>query len=137
MITKEVLEKILVEQGVSPTADDEEIKSALLKANWKNGDVQSALVVWRENIKTHEKRVDAVQNLFRGKAKLSPSDINELLGIEMDIPPKSLTVTRARGNRHISYGIILEICVVSFILSVIFMFAAMWFFKIGFFHPVV
>lgn len=134
MLSRESIEKILVDNGVAPTAPDEDIKSALIRANWKNEDVQTALIVLRENKKTHETHVDAVQNLFRGNAKLDPKDINALLGIEVDLTPKDIYIKQKRARGKASFGQVLEICFMSFVLSLIFIISAMWFFKVGMFH---
>ncbi len=137
MITKETIEKILVEQGLSPTDEDEVIKSALLKANLQDGDLQSALVVLRENTETHKQRVDAVQNLFRGKAKLTPAEINALLGIEVEFTPETIKASNRKMYSHLYFGQIIEIALVSFAISLVFMIGGMWFFKLGFFHNLI
>lgn len=134
MITRDQIENILVAHGVKPTDDDEVIKSALIKANWRDDDVQTALVVLRENLHTHETHVDAVQNLFRGKAKLDAADINNLLGIEVDLSPGDISIKKGRRRMAISYGQIIEIALVSFAVSLIFLLGGMWYLEVGLFH---
>lgn len=83
MLERSAIEKILVANGVSPTAPDEKIKSILLAAQWVDDDVETALSVLRENSK-HEVRHDTINQVFRSDSKLDPDSISKLLGVTLD-----------------------------------------------------
>lgn len=83
MLERSAIEKILVANGVSPTAEDEKIKSILLAAQWVDDDVETALSVLRENSK-HEVRHDTINHVFRSDSKLDAASVSKLLGVTLE-----------------------------------------------------
>lgn len=85
MITRENIEEILKINGVTPTAPDEQIRSILLSARYDDDEIDTAITVLRENRNTKKTRIDGLHRVFRTDEALKPSEITELLGIEMDV----------------------------------------------------
>ncbi len=133
MFERAHIEKLLKLNGVEATAPDEEIKSVLLSARWHKNDVETALLVLRENTTSHESHVDSLHKVFRSDDSLKPETITALLGIDSHLAKGSLE-TRNMTPR-ISAGQILQIGLLSLSLSLIFILASMWFLQMGIFHP--
>jgi len=85
MIDKKHIESILRANGIAPTAKDEEIRSLLLSAKWTENDVDTALMILKENLTTKETRIDTLHKVFHSDQKLSPDEITNLLGIKTTI----------------------------------------------------
>lgn len=134
MFERSQLEKLLKVNGVEASAPDDEIKSVLLSARWHKNDVETALLVLRENKISHETHVDSLHKVFRSDDKLRPETISALLGIDVDIPQGSIEA-KLGHKRYISMGQILQICAVSVCLSLLFVLGSMWFLEMGIFYP--
>lgn len=85
MIEKKQIETILKANGIPPTADDEEIRSILISARWNNNDVDTALMVLKENKDSKATHVDTLHRVFHSDERLSPSDISSLLGVKVSL----------------------------------------------------
>ena len=85
MFDKKQIESILKVNGIASTAPDEEIRSILLSARFNNDEVQTALMVLRENVKTNKTHVDGLHKVFRTDQALQPAEISQLLGIDVDL----------------------------------------------------
>ncbi len=133
MFDRAQIEKLLLLNGVDTAATDDEIKSVLMSARWHKDDVEAAILVLRENRKTHETHVDSLHKVFRTDDRLRPETVSALLGIEMRIAPEDVAVRRKR-NRSLSAGQMMSIGFVSLTLSFIFVMAAMWYLETGVFH---
>lgn len=83
MLNRKTIERILIANGISPSAPDEEIRSVLLAAKWIDDDVEMALSVMREN-QTHSVREDTVKNVFHSDEKLDSTAVSQLLAITLD-----------------------------------------------------
>ncbi len=134
MLERAHIEKLLKMNGVEPTAPDEEIKSVLVSARWHKNDVETALLVLRENTKNHETHVDSLHKVFRSDDYLKPETISALLGIDVDISKDALTGGKKRGRPSISAGQMMQIGLVSLSVSLIFVLASMWYLQMGIFH---
>jgi hypothetical protein len=84
MIKRSQIENILRVNGVSVTSPDETIRSVLLSARFNKDEVDTAIMVLRENKTTKQVRVDGLHKVFRTDEGLQPKEISELLGIEVD-----------------------------------------------------
>jgi hypothetical protein len=133
MFERAHIEKLLKLNGVEATAPDEEIKSVLLSARWHKNDVETALLVLRENTNSHESHVDSLHKVFRSDDNLRPETITALLGIDAEV--EKGTLQRRAMQPRVSAGQIIQIGLVSLALSLIFILASMWFLQMGFFHP--
>ncbi len=132
MLEKAVIERLLITNGVDPNGPDEEIKSVLFSAKWHEDDIETALLVLRENTETHQKRVDSLHKVFRTDDKLSPETISALLGIDVDIPVER--DSRRAKKSSASAKEMMNITFISLTLSVIFALTAMWYLKMGPFY---
>jgi hypothetical protein len=83
MIEKKNVEAFLKVNGIPPTAKDEEIRSVLLSARWNNNEVDTALMVLKENTKTNDTHVDTLHKVFNTDDRLSSAEISSLLGIDV------------------------------------------------------
>jgi hypothetical protein len=83
MIEKRNIEAFLRVNGVPPTAKDEEIRSVLLSARWNDNEVDTALMVLKENVKNQETHVDTLHKVFNSDDRLTATEISSLLGIDV------------------------------------------------------
>lgn len=134
MFKKEHIEKMLRLNGVSLDDPDDVIKSVLISAQWHEDDVEAAVLVLRENKDSHETHVDSLHKVFRSDERLRPETISSLLGIEMDLSSKDIEVRRKRLHQALMPSQVLVMAVISLVLSLIFVFAAMWYLETGLFH---
>jgi len=134
MFKKEHIEKMLRLNGVSLDDPDDVIKSVLISAQWHEDDVEAAVLVLRENKDSHETHVDSLHKVFRSDERLRPETISSLLGIEMDLSSKDIEVRRKRARRALMPSQVLVMAVISLVLSLIFVFAVMWYLETGLFH---
>lgn len=134
MIGRNHIEQILKLNGLSPTAPDEEIRSVLISARWQEEDVQTAIMVLRENTKTHQSRVDRMNNVFLSDNTLSPEAIHSLLGINVEINSSELNNLRVRRQSAYNWQV-----ASIFIFSILIAFASiavmMYWQQVGPFHP--
>lgn len=136
MIERSQLEKLLKVNGVESSAPDDEIKSVLLSARWHQNDVETALLVLRENKVNHQTHVDSLHRVFRSDDKLRPETMLALLGIDVDVPTNSV-VHKSGMKRYVSTGQILQISAVAVCFSLLFVLGSMWLLQMGIFHPTV
>ncbi len=85
MIEKRNIEAFLKVNGIPATAKDEEIRSVLLSARWNNNEVDTALMVLKENTKNNETHVDTLHKVFNSDDRLTSSEISKLLGIDVNL----------------------------------------------------
>jgi hypothetical protein len=131
---KQDIETILKINGVSPEAPDEEIRSVLLSARYNNDEVDTAVMVLKENTKTHQTRVDGLHKVFRSDEALNPQEISALLGIEVEV--KEINVEK-KNRREMSTIQSVFVGVVATIIAVSGIMFAMYVNHVGIFHPAV
>ena len=83
MINPGHIKKILEINGVASDAPDESIRSVLLSARYKKDEIDTAILVLREDEGAGVK-VEGLHKVFRTNDTLSPKEISQLLGIEVD-----------------------------------------------------
>ena len=64
MIERKHIEQLLKLNGLAPTSHDEEIKSVLLSARYKEDEVDTAILILRENKQSHKTKVDGHTKFF-------------------------------------------------------------------------
>lgn len=133
MFEREHLERFLKLNGVEPSAPDEQIKSVLISARWHENDVEAALLVLKENTKSHQTHVDSLHKVFRSDDRLRPETISALLGIDVDIPSDEVQHSKRMRN-FVSAQQMMQIGLVSLSVSVVFVLASMWYLQMGIFH---
>lgn len=114
MIEKRNVEAFLKVNGIPPTAKDEEIRSVLLSARWNNNEVDTALMVLKENVKSNETHVDTLHKVFNSDDRLSSAEISKLLGIDVNLSDND--VTDINKKHQLSQN---STAVITFILSII------------------
>lgn len=134
MIEKAQIEKLLRMNGVEVTSPDEEIRSILLQARWHEKDVETAMLILRENTTSHETHVDSLRKMFVSDEKLKPETISALLGIDILVPKGKLDTKRKSMNQGMSFGQVLAIAFFSAVLACVFVFGSMWYLQVGVFH---
>lgn len=84
MFDRNQLETFLRINGMTPFNKNEEIKSLLLSARWNEDDVDTALMILKQNKLNNETTVDTVHKVFRSSERLTPEEIKSLLGIDVE-----------------------------------------------------
>jgi hypothetical protein len=131
MINRRQVENILKINGVTPTSADQEIRSVLLSARYNKDEVDSAIMVLRQNVKTNETTVEGLHKVFRTDLALKPSEVSDLLGVQIDVSEK---VSVSRNIQGFSLFQLLIIWVLSVLLALLGILMLMYQYKIGFFH---
>lgn len=129
---KQDIEKILKINGVSAAAPDEEIRSVLLSARYNNDEVDTAIMVLRENMKTHQTRVEGLHKVFRSDEALNASEISALLGIEVTVNDVVVDKRRGREMSTLQTALVVVVAVVLALFGVV---GAMYYYQVGIFHP--
>jgi len=133
MIKKEQIESILKINGVEPTSPDEEIRSVLLSARYHKEEVDTAIMILRENTRTNKTRVDGLHKVFRTDESLSPEEISQLLGIEIDLSDRvAHTTGKTRNFSKLQFTLV---WILSFILALVGLLFYMYVYNLGVFHP--
>lgn len=133
MIKRHQIESILKINGVQPTSPDEEIRSVLLSARYSKDEVDTAIMVLRENTVTNTTRVDGLHKVFRTDEALSPEEISQLLGIEIDLSDRvAHTTGKTRDFSGFQYALV---WILSFILAIVGLLFYMYVHNLGLFHP--
>lgn len=132
MINREQIESILKVNGVSPAAPDEQIRSVLLSARYDHDEVDTAIMVLRENVKTNKTRVDGLHKIFRTDQALKPEEISQLLGIEVEIAEEVVPQSKGQIISSLQY---MMIWVMSVALAVTSILLYMYIHRVGIFYP--
>ncbi len=133
MLDRTHLERVLKINGVTPTAADEEIRAVLLSAHYREDEVDTALMVLRENVDTKVARVDSLHKLMRTDQLLSAKEISSLLGIEVSVP--AIHRTKAPSpSAEVSVAQRLLIVILSVVIALMGLGFAMYVLKFGVFH---
>lgn len=132
MMNKEQIETLLRANGAAPTSSDEEIRSILLSARYQEDDVDTAIMVLRENVKTNKTRVEGLHKVFRTNQALAPQEISQLLGIDYDIEAITEAHPKSRELSKTHY-IITFVAAVVISMSAILLY--MYLFRVGVFYP--
>ena len=133
MIEKQNLEAFLKVNGIPPTAKDEEIRSVLLSARWNNNEVDTALMVLKENIKNSETHVDTLHKVFNSDDRLSSQEISKLLGIDVRLSDNEIIDLNKNMARTLTHTTALTL-VLSVIIALSSIFYLMYKEKAGVFH---
>ena len=132
MINREQIESILKINGVTPAAPDEHIRSILLSARYNKDEVDTAIMVLRQNTKTHQTRVDGLHKIFRSDEALQPAEISQLLGIEVDVNDPVQTHGKSRDFSIVQKVFVWVLSVMVAVAGILFY---MYLHKIGIFYP--
>lgn len=132
MIDRKHIESFLTINGLPADAPDEEIRSLLISARWHENDVETALVVLREDPQKHHQHIDSVHKVFHSDQRIKPETLNALLGIDIELNQVSQEhhkeMTRAYRLQMLS------MILFSLFLGATALMFAMWYLKVGVFH---
>ena len=132
MFDKKHIESILKINGLANSAPDEEIRSVLLSARFNDDEVQTAMMVLRENVKTNQTHVDGLHKVFRTDQALLPSEISQLLGIDVNL---ETPLERQQTARRYTLLHVFLLWLTSVLIAVTAVMFYMFSQQIGFFHP--
>lgn len=132
MLQRQQIESILKINGVSTASPDEEIRSVLLSARFNEDEIDTAILVLRENKKTNISRVDGLHKVFRSGEALHPSEITSLLGIEVNIV--ELTNKKINDAKKLILVQGVAIMLIALALASLGILVAMFIYKVGIFH---
>jgi len=134
MMKRNQIESLLKLNGVTSTAPDEQIRSVLLSARYTQDEVDTAIMVLRQNTKTNETHVDGLHKVFRTNAGLRPNEISQLLGIDVQVSGR-VTTDENEDNRRLSGFQNLIITFLSIVVAMLGLAFYMYIYKIGIFYP--
>ncbi len=132
MFDKKHIESILKINGLANSAPDEEIRSVLLSARFNDDEVQTAMMVLRENVKTNQTRVDGLHKVFRTDQALQPAEISRLLGIDINL---ETPIERQKSKRRYTLLHVFLLWATSMIIAVTAVMFYMYTLEMGLFHP--
>ncbi|MEY3784644.1 MAG: hypothetical protein RLZZ230_966 [Candidatus Parcubacteria bacterium] len=131
MMNKKQIEAILRVNGIPASSPDDEIRSILLSARYNNDEVDTALIVLRENSITNDTHVDGLHKIFRSNEGLKPDEIYKLLGVEAT---QTEVIVERRREHQISPFQLTVIWLLSLTLAVFGIFTYMYMTDVGIFH---
>lgn len=141
MVERAQVVRFLKLNGIDATAPDEEIKSLLMSARWREEDVEAALTALHEDPESSKKTASAAQrpnavqqSIFRSDEKLAPDSVTALLGIDIDLSVKDIELRRRSARGELTAGQVVNILLISLVISSAFIIGSMWVMKVGIFH---
>jgi len=132
MFDKNHLETLLKINGIHKSAPDDEIRSVLLSARFKDDEVDTALMILRENPLTKQTHVEGLHKVFRTDTGLKPSEISNLLGIEVNMDQN--VITAKKKNLKLSFLQFVLLWLISLTLAVLAVLAYMYSNNMGVFR---
>lgn len=132
MSSRDQLEALLKINGVSASSPDEQIRSVLLSARYTKDEVDTAIMVLREDTKTKQTRVDGLHKVFRTNEALAPSEVSALLGIDVSVEE---AIEEREKARSLSTFQIMIVWLMSVAVAVSGIMFYMYMQKVGVFHP--
>ncbi len=132
MFQRNQLETILKINGVSINASPDEIREILLRASYNNEEIESAIMLLKENSSGNPLKFTDLQKVFLTTDALKPAEISALLGIEVQIGNVQVTQSRSRELTGYQTAIVTALAIIIAILGVG---IAMYIYEVGFFHP--
>lgn len=134
MINREQIETLLKINGVSASAPDENIRSILLSARYSKDEVDTAIMVLREDAKTKQTRVDGLHKVFRTNEALQPHEVSALLGIDVEVSIPDTLKERNKARRLNAWQF-MAVWLMSIVVAVSSIMFYMYMQKVGVFHP--
>ncbi|MCA9363116.1 hypothetical protein KC851_02245 [Candidatus Kaiserbacteria bacterium] len=134
MINRKQVEAILKINGITPASPDDEIRAVLMSARYQEDEIDSAIMVLRQNVKTKEAKVQGLHKVFRSDETLKPSEISALLGIDLELTD-TIKIGNKTTNNSSDLPKLFTVAVLSFLFAAVCIFAYMYLNDIGVFHP--
>jgi len=133
MFDRKHLESLLKINGLESTSPEEEVRSVLLNAKFKEDAVETALVVLRENTQTKQTRVDGLHKVFRTDEALKPAEISKLLGVEIAMNNTVNVTNKTQNKLSILHTMLLW--VLSLVIAMAAVLSYMYSYDMGVFRP--
>ena len=133
MIDRNHIEKILEINGMSVAEPDDTIRSVLLSARYDKDEIDTALMVLREDAVTKQIRVEGLHKVFRSDEALRPQEISALLGVDVDA--SRFNPVNSELTPKVGAATFFGIWIFSVLLAVCGILLYMHMNSIGFFHP--
>lgn len=133
MIDRNHIEKILEINGMTRAEPDDKIRSVLLSARYDKDEIDTALMVLREDSETNKIRVEGLHKVFRTDQALRPNEISALLGVEVDA--SRFDGASSELKPRVSMGMFFGVWLFSVLLAVSSILLYMHMNSIGLFHP--
>ncbi len=125
------LTTVLKINGIDMPAADDVIREVLLKANYSESEVNTALIVLRESEVVCSTRIEGLHSVMYSDTGLKSSEVTNLLGIDIEIEmPRS---SRSKYNT-ISTKDGFVIIFLATLLAAVVVVSYMFFYKVGFFY---
>jgi len=117
---------------MSPSEPDDVIRSVLLSARYNDDEIDTALMVLREDTKTKQVRVEGLHKVFRTDNALKPQEISDLLGIDVNLEHYLPPIVQ---SRTFVTSTLISVWILSLLLAVVGVLLYMHFNNVGIFHP--
>lgn len=131
MISRNQIETVLKINGASAVSPDEQIRSVLMSARYSQDEVDTAIMVLREDLNTRKTRVEGLHKVFRTGESLRPDEIVQLLGVEAGIEG---TIVVLNKKRELSILQLSVVWVLSVIMATSGILISMYVHKVGVFY---
>lgn len=137
MINRADIEQLLVTNGIPATAPDEEIKSVLVRASWNKEDIDTAILVLRENTATQKQHVDKLHKVFYSDDRLEPEMISQMLGLRSLSVDRSALKHSLQRRRQSTSQVrqMIKAMLLTLVGVILIMVGMLWFYQTGFFYP--
>lgn len=133
MISRNQIESILKINGVSTKSPDEHIRSVLLSARYSKNEIDTAIMILREDSKTQKTRVEGLHKVFRTGESLRPEEIAQLLGVDAGIDG---TIVVLNKKRELSSTQLAVVWILSVSMATLGILISMYIHKVGVFYTV-
>lgn len=130
-MNKKQIQSILKINGFDETTPDDKIRTVLLSARYSKDEVDTALLMLREDPCTREVSVNGLHKIFYSDTHLKPSEISGLLGVDVDL---ETPISRRSRNNSFSLFQFLIVWFVSVVFAVTGILFYMYINDIGLFH---
>lgn len=132
MIDRSHIEKILQVNGMTSAQPDAVIRSVLLSARYDKDEIDTAIMVLREDADSNKLRVEGLHKVFRSDDSLQPKEISQLLGIQVDA---SQYISHADTNNRIKMTTFFSVWICSVVFAAVGVLLFMHVNSVGIFHP--
>lgn len=134
MYDRKYIERVLTVNGLTVESSDEQIRSMLSSARYRDEEVEQALQVLRGNyVASGTTATDSVaQKILRTDSSLSPSEVSRLLGIDVSV--QNLTQPQKQKDGQLTGTHIAMIVLLSLLVATIGLGIAMYAHGFGVFY---
>lgn len=135
MLDRKHIERVLKINGVMPTAQDEEIRSVLLNAHYRDDEVTAALTLLHTSgDAAPEIAPNSLNTIMRSDRNLNAKEISKLLGIDIVLPTAASRSTKV-SERTLSLGHHIVIWSLAVLIAALGIGLSMYALEFGLFHP--